>query len=94
MINQKHQISIPNFSPHKEHALRDHAGIFRHTEMNDQGWFTGRDGELLFWLPPKLRYAFFLPGNKRVFPRGPEVDASKMLHGDGWHNIYVEDVDC
>ena len=61
--------------------------------MNDQGWFTGRDGELLFWLPPNLRQAFFLPGNRKVFPRGAEVDASEMLHGDGWHNIYVED-DC
>ena len=60
--------------------------------MNKQGWFTGRNGELLFWVPPHLRLAFFLPGNTVVFPRGAEVDVSKMVHGDKWHNMYIEDV--
>ena len=86
-----HQVSSPTFSSCKEHALHDPAGIFRHTEMNGQGWLTGRDGELLFWVPLDLRYGFFLPGNRMVFPRGVEVDVSCMAHGDEWYK--VNDID-
>ena len=60
--------------------------------MNGQGWITGGGGELLFWVPPDLRYAFFLPGNKWVIPRGVEVDVSCMAHGDQWYK--VNDIDC
>jgi hypothetical protein len=87
----KKQISSPTFSSDKEHALRDPAGDFQNTHMNEQGWFTGRDGELLFWVPPHLRHTLFLPGNTMVFPRGAEVDVSKMIHGGEWHDVYVED---
>ncbi|KAF8342414.1 WD40 repeat-like protein [Amanita rubescens] len=86
------KVSSPTFSSCKEHALHDPAGIFQHTKMNGQGWFTGRDGELLFWVPPNLRHAFFLPGNRMVIPRGVEVDVSRMALGDEWYK--VNDIDC
>jgi len=92
LINSTHQVSSPTFSPCEEHALHDPAAIFRHTQMNEQGWFTGRDGELLFWVPSDLRYAFFLPGNRMVFPRGVEVDVSRMAHGDEWYKVH--NLDC
>ena len=60
--------------------------------MNGQGWFTGRDGELLFWVPPDLRHALFFPGNKMVIPRGMDIDFSGMIHGDEWYKI--NDIDC
>ena len=94
MINSAPQVSSPTFSSFKEHALHDPAGIFRHTVMNGQGWFTGHDDELLFWVPPVLRYTFFLPGNRMVFPRGlgVEIDVSCMAHGGGWSK--VNDIGC
>jgi len=60
--------------------------------MNEQGWFTGHDGELLFWVPSDLRYTFFFPRNRMVFPRGVEVDVSRMAHGGEWYK--VNEFDC
>lgn len=86
------QVSSSNFSSREEHALYDPTGIFRYIMFNEQGWLTGRDGELLFWAPPDLRHVLFLPGSRMVIPRGLEIDASHMAHGDEWHK--VNDIDC
>jgi len=57
--------------------------------MDDRGWFTGENGQLLFWIPPYLRPRFPHPPTRLVIPSSPELDVSQMVHGDRWHEVYV-----
>ncbi|KAG2090631.1 uncharacterized protein F5147DRAFT_690959 [Suillus discolor] len=45
----------------------------------------GPSHELLFWVPPASRHAFYTPWTSLVIPRGyPELDLSCMAHGTRW----------
>ncbi|KAG2353383.1 hypothetical protein BDR07DRAFT_1433503 [Suillus spraguei] len=50
----------------------------------DSGWVVGPKRRLLFWVPPAARYSFWSPGTVLVLPRGPELDLSRMAHGQHW----------
>ncbi|KAG2347614.1 hypothetical protein BDR05DRAFT_905558 [Suillus weaverae] len=50
----------------------------------DSGWVVGPQRRLLFWVPPASRL-FYSPGCVLVIPRGgPELDLSRMAHGQYW----------
>ncbi|KIK32628.1 hypothetical protein CY34DRAFT_101036, partial [Suillus luteus UH-Slu-Lm8-n1] len=50
----------------------------------DSGWVAGPKHRLLFWVSPASRYSFWSPGTTLVIPRGPELDLSRMAHGQHW----------
>jgi len=54
--------------------------------MNPLGWFTGPNGEFLFWVPPYLRPCSLITNSMLVIP-GPWVDVSRLIHGSEWHKI-------
>ncbi|KAG1790743.1 uncharacterized protein BJ212DRAFT_1420209, partial [Suillus subaureus] len=43
--------------------------------------------QLLFWVPPASRHAFYTPWTILVIPKGyPELDLRRMAHGTQWSN--------
>ncbi|KAG2141150.1 uncharacterized protein EDB93DRAFT_1209475 [Suillus bovinus] len=49
------------------------------------GWMVGPNRRLLFWVPPTSRESFYSPRTTLVIPRGgPELDMSRMAHGQHW----------
>ncbi|KAG2128367.1 uncharacterized protein EDB93DRAFT_1234924 [Suillus bovinus] len=83
------------FSSSLEHALSNPADLLESTSHHDSnsspfllqtdGWIMGPDHQLLFWVPPASRHAFYTPGTSLVIPRGsPEIDLSRMAHGTRW----------
>ncbi|KAG2158586.1 uncharacterized protein EDB93DRAFT_1067174, partial [Suillus bovinus] len=49
------------------------------------GWVKGLKHRLLFWVPPASRRPFYNPATALVIPRGgPELDLSRMAHGQHW----------
>ncbi|KAG2036722.1 hypothetical protein BDR03DRAFT_898125 [Suillus americanus] len=86
------------FSPNPIHAL---CNAFELTEEashddrssthflldSDSGWMVGPKHRLLFWAPPASRHSFYSSQTALVIPRGgPELDLSRMAHGQHWHN--------
>ncbi|KIN98759.1 hypothetical protein M404DRAFT_156989 [Pisolithus tinctorius Marx 270] len=55
-------------------------------KLHDDGWIKGPKGQLLLWVPPKLRRPFYSVWTKVVIPRGCciELDLSQMVHGREW----------
>ncbi|KAG2335439.1 hypothetical protein BDR05DRAFT_898535, partial [Suillus weaverae] len=52
---------------------------------SDSGWVVGPKRQLLFWVPPASRHSFYNPATALVIPRGgPELDLSRMAHGQHW----------
>ncbi|KAG2032308.1 hypothetical protein BDR03DRAFT_926898 [Suillus americanus] len=57
----------------------------------DSGWVVGPKDRLLFWVPPASRFAFYNPATALVIPReGPELDLSRMAHGQHWQKCLEE----
>ncbi|KAG1762088.1 hypothetical protein EDD22DRAFT_893294, partial [Suillus occidentalis] len=56
--------------------------------LEDDGWMTGPNHRLLFWVPPASRKSFRNPWTVFVLPRGPELDLSRMAHGTHWQQCY------
>ncbi|KAG2130162.1 uncharacterized protein EDB93DRAFT_1095098, partial [Suillus bovinus] len=55
--------------------------------LRDDGWVVGPKDQLLFWVPPTSRQAFYSPWNALVIPTGyVELDLSRMAHGSQWQN--------
>lgn len=86
-----------NFSPNSGHALCNTAELIANTSHNeprstsfslrDDGWMVGPNNQLLFWVPPASRQAFYSPWNALVIPRGcVELDLSRMAHGSHWQD--------
>ncbi|KAG2129049.1 WD40-repeat-containing domain protein [Suillus bovinus] len=58
---------------------------------HDSGWVVGLNRRLLFWVPPASRHAFYCPRTALVVPRGgPEIDLSRMAHGQHWRKCREE----
>ncbi|KIN96777.1 hypothetical protein M404DRAFT_37725, partial [Pisolithus tinctorius Marx 270] len=55
-------------------------------KLHDDGWIRGPKGQLLLWIPPKLRSPFYSMWTIQVIPRGccTELDLSQMVHGKEW----------
>ncbi|KAG2041357.1 hypothetical protein BDR03DRAFT_718605 [Suillus americanus] len=58
----------------------------------DSGWMVGPKRRLLFWVPPASRTPFYhSPATALVVPNGdPELDLSRMAHGQHWHKCRKE----
>ncbi|KAG2065933.1 WD40 repeat-like protein, partial [Suillus decipiens] len=57
----------------------------------EDGWITGPNRRLLFWIPPASREPFYNPRTALVIPRGGvELDLSDMAHGTRWQHCYEE----
>ncbi|KAG1796529.1 uncharacterized protein BJ212DRAFT_1362789, partial [Suillus subaureus] len=56
----------------------------------DNGWVVGPKHRLLFWVPPTSRHSFWSPGTALVIPGGPELDLSRMAHGQHWQQCREE----
>ncbi|KAG2058288.1 hypothetical protein BDR06DRAFT_110839 [Suillus hirtellus] len=52
--------------------------------LQPDGWIMGPNHELLFWVPPASRHAFYTPWTSLIIPRGVELDLSIMAHGPCW----------
>ncbi|KAG2036912.1 hypothetical protein BDR03DRAFT_406819 [Suillus americanus] len=82
------------FSPNSIHALRNTSELTEgaHDDRSsapfvlnvDSGWVVGPTHQLLFSVPHASRYSFWSPGTSLVIPRGPELDLSRMKHGQHW----------
>ncbi|KIK32742.1 hypothetical protein CY34DRAFT_814096 [Suillus luteus UH-Slu-Lm8-n1] len=83
------------FSSSPEHALSNPVDLLKPTSHHNSnstpfllqadGWMMGPDHQLLFWVPPASRHAFYTPWTLLVIPRGyPELDLSRMAHGTRW----------
>ncbi|KAG2064930.1 hypothetical protein BDR04DRAFT_1034124, partial [Suillus decipiens] len=58
---------------------------------SDNGWMLGPKRQLLFWVPPASRHAFYSSATTLVIPRGgPELDLSRMAHGLHWQQCRAE----
>ncbi|KIN95037.1 hypothetical protein M404DRAFT_1007823, partial [Pisolithus tinctorius Marx 270] len=55
-------------------------------KLHDDGWIRGPKGQLLLWIPPKLRSPFYSMWTIQVIPRGccTVLDLSQMAHGKEW----------
>ncbi|KAG2142770.1 WD40-repeat-containing domain protein [Suillus bovinus] len=90
------------FSSNSTHALRDTTELLEgapHDDhrstfdfLGDDGWMTGPNGRLLFWVPPASRDEFrYNPETALVLPRGGvELDLSSMAHGTRWQRCYED----
>jgi WD40 repeat protein len=89
------------FSPNTIHALRNTSELTEGASHNDRssapfvldsdsGWVVGPKHRLLFWVPPGSRYPFYNPATALVMPRGPELDLSRMAHGQHWQKCREE----
>ncbi|KAG2036384.1 WD40-repeat-containing domain protein [Suillus americanus] len=84
-----------SFSSNSIHALRNTSELMEgasHDDssstpfvLNDSGWVSGPKHRLLFWVPPASRALLYNPETVLVIPRGgPELDLSRMVHGQYW----------
>ncbi|KAG2347603.1 WD40 repeat-like protein, partial [Suillus weaverae] len=54
------------------------------------GWVAGPKHRLLLWVPPASRHPFYSPQTTLTIPRGPELDLSRMAHGQHWQKCREE----
>ncbi|KAG1821750.1 uncharacterized protein BJ212DRAFT_1426041 [Suillus subaureus] len=90
------------FSPNSIHALRNTSELTEGVSHDDHsstpfflnvdsGWVVGPKHRLLFWVPPASRHPFYNPVTILVIPRGgPELDLSRMAHGQHWKECREE----
>ncbi|KAG2340650.1 WD40 repeat-like protein [Suillus weaverae] len=91
-----------SFSSNSIHAMRNTSELTEgasHDDRNstpfflgsDSGWVVGPKSRLLFWVPLASRRLFYSPGCVLVIPRGgPELDLSRMAHGQYWQKCREE----
>ncbi|KAG2055001.1 WD40 repeat-like protein, partial [Suillus hirtellus] len=88
-----------SFSSNLTHVLRDTTELLACTPhddrrstftfLGDDGWMTGPNRRLLFWVPHASREPFYNPWTALVIPRGGvELDLSRMAHGTRWKHCY------
>ncbi|KAG2136357.1 uncharacterized protein EDB93DRAFT_785679 [Suillus bovinus] len=82
-----------SFSSNPKHVLCDTAELLAGTHHEDHtfvlggdGWVSGPNDQLLFWVPPASRDSFYNPRTALVIPRGVELDLSLMAHGTHWQH--------
>ncbi|KAG1802941.1 uncharacterized protein HD556DRAFT_1333270 [Suillus plorans] len=81
-----------SFSSNSAHALCDTAELLAGTSHDDHtfllgadGWVSGPNKQLLFWVPPGSREPFYNSRTALVIPRGGvELDFRHMTHGTRW----------
>ncbi|KAI6127139.1 hypothetical protein F5141DRAFT_986242, partial [Pisolithus sp. B1] len=88
------------FSSSNHHALHDAQKLWEDLDESVQGcsqlvdvtsdsWVIGPHSQLLLWVPGSYHTLLYSPRNALVLPRGgPELDMSKMLHGQTWHQCH------
>ncbi|KAG2065892.1 WD40 repeat-like protein [Suillus decipiens] len=93
---------LVRFSPHSIHALRNTSQLMEGASHDDRsstpfvlncdnGWMIGPKHRLLFWVPPASRHPFYSARTALVIPRGgPELDLSRMAHGQHWQQCREE----
>ncbi|KAF8578344.1 hypothetical protein K439DRAFT_1362445, partial [Ramaria rubella] len=78
----KNPLSNPNTS--LSHSL--HISCFHH------GWMHGTNSELLFWVPPACRTAFWWPQNTVVIGKhSTKLDFHNFVHGSSWAQCHTPD---
>ncbi|KAF8580851.1 hypothetical protein K439DRAFT_1654228 [Ramaria rubella] len=78
----KNPLSNPNTS--SIHLL--HISRFHH------GWMHGTNSELLFWVPPDCRLAFWWPQNTVVIGKhSTKLDFHNFVHGSSWAQCHTSD---
>ena len=56
-----------------------------HSTINDEGWISGSNGELLLWIPLIHRANLHRPSNQWVSGQHEtRMDLSTFVHGDRW----------
>ncbi|KAB5591834.1 Vegetative incompatibility protein HET-E-1 [Ceratobasidium theobromae] len=58
--------------------------------VNDDGWVTNQNSDLLFWVPPEVAQCLPVPGNPLVIGRrgSIQIDYDGILLGDDWYRCY------
>ncbi|KAG2153456.1 uncharacterized protein EDB93DRAFT_1135027 [Suillus bovinus] len=92
--NQHCNNRLVSFSSNLKHALPNPSDLLEPPShdsdstpflLQADGWMTGPNHRLLFWVPPTSRHAFYTPWTSLVIPTGyPELDLSRMAHGTHW----------
>jgi len=66
---------------------------FEDSSRVEDGWMTGQNGELQFWVPPWYRTGLLWPRNSAFVSESPflrvtgvELDLTKFVHGTSWEN--------
>ena len=53
--------------------------------LDDDGWVTMPDGELIFWVPPDNRLGLMRPGTLKVLGAAEtRIDVKNFVHGVDW----------
>ncbi|KIN96789.1 hypothetical protein M404DRAFT_926689 [Pisolithus tinctorius Marx 270] len=78
--------ALHNSNPPVDGFVKQGAMLSQAVKLHDDGWIRGPKGQLLLWIPPKLRSPFYSMWTIRVIPRGccTELDLSQMVHGKEW----------
>ncbi|KIO00849.1 hypothetical protein M404DRAFT_753721 [Pisolithus tinctorius Marx 270] len=78
--------ALCNSNPLVDVFMQQKASLGEAVKIHDDGWIKGPKGQLLLWIPPKLRRPFYSMWTTVVIPRGCciELDLSQMVHGKEW----------
>ncbi|KIN94724.1 hypothetical protein M404DRAFT_1008106 [Pisolithus tinctorius Marx 270] len=78
--------ALHNSDPLFDGFVQQGAMLGQAVKLHDDGWIRGPKGQLLLWIPPKLRSPFYSMWTIAVIPRGccTELDLSQMAHGKEW----------
>jgi len=72
-------------------SIHDDCSLTHFLINRDSGWLVGPKDRLLFWVPPASRDPFYNLDTVLVIPRGgPELDLSRMAHGQHWQKCLEE----
>ncbi|KIO00157.1 hypothetical protein M404DRAFT_770845 [Pisolithus tinctorius Marx 270] len=78
--------ALHNSSPLFDGSMHQEAVLGQAVKLHDDGWIRGPKGQLLLWIPLRLRSPFYSMWTIAVIPRGccTELDLSQMVHGKEW----------
>jgi WD40 repeat protein len=83
------------FSPSLEHSFRARSSITTGPHFSEaifhiqDGWILGRQGELLFWVPPEHRLGLWWPRTLTIIGTPyTRLDLSQFNHGQTWTACY------
>lgn len=64
--------------------------LYTCNSMLQSGWMHGRNGELLFWIPPSHRTALWRPSNTLVIgENSTKLNLYDFVHGTAWSQCHV-----
>ncbi|KAH9942087.1 hypothetical protein B0H21DRAFT_751090 [Amylocystis lapponica] len=76
--------TVQHMLVHPNNIEFDHSSI-----LGDDGWMSGRNGELLFWVPPHAHRGLMWPHNSAIMGlQGVRLDMSHFFHGTSWQKCY------